>query len=291
MIWCTTRLGETALLWTGCPEPAAAAVEVTPNAQRTEREAGRFSARGVCSELCAFLWDTKCGSTLAKWRHLPCPRRIAGRAEMPNVPRMVLTGHSESPRTVCKEKPLALPSGAREDQHLPFLSAPLPNSYLREILRTVIYVTHQDCSSRPIPNKQLSWNLLFVRRDKRTGPHLLGKPSPLELSLPRMSKQPAQMSLRPRGHAAPEATAACRGGLGCEPMTHTHLKGLFPSSLLSPSGPTEGGSPPKPAQLLSSTFICMDKAPITSGFQPPKPRSQDRNLKCFFLGIPSWSNS
>lgn len=132
---------------------------------------------------------------------------------------------------MCKEKPLGLPSGPRRTSICHFLAPTLPNSGLREILEIVIYVTHQDCSSRPIPSEQHPWNLLFVSRDKRTELHLLGKPSPLELvSAWDVQKQPAQtllpQTLLPLRLLPSEATAACRGGLGCEPMTHTHLKGL-----------------------------------------------------------------
>lgn len=189
--------------------------------------------------------------TLAKWRHLPLPRRIAGRAEMP---RMVPHRTQRSPRGQCaKRNLLACLQDLGRTSICRFLAPPLPNSGLREILGTVIYVTHQDCSSRPIPNKQLSWNLLFVLRDKRTGPHLLGKPSPLELvSAQDVQKQPAQTLLPPRLLPS-EATAACRGGLGCEPMTHTHLKGLSLPPCCPLLDPLRDGSP----QTSSTSVIYL----------------------------------
>ena len=134
-----------------------------------------------------------------------------------------------------------------------FLVPSLPNAGLRETLETVTYVTHQDCSSRPIPSKRHSWNLLFVSRDKRRGHHLLGKPSPLELvSAQDVQKQPAQ-TLLPLRLLPSEATAACRGGLGCEPVTHTHLKGLSLPPFCPLLDPLRDGSP----QTSSTSVIYL----------------------------------
>lgn len=150
----------------------------------------------------------------------------------------------ESPRTVCKEKPLACLQELGRTSICRFLAPPSQLWPERDPQNCYLCNPPRLCSSRPIPNKQLSWNLLFVRRDKRTGPHLLGKPSPLELvSAQDVQKQPAQTLLPPRLLPS-EATAACRVSLGCEPMTHTHLKGLSlpPASPLL--DPLRDGSPP-----------------------------------------------
>ena len=64
--------------------------------------------------------------TLAKWRHLPLPRRIAGRAEMP---RMVPHRTQRSPRGQCaKRNLLACLQDLGRTSICRFLAPPLPNS-------------------------------------------------------------------------------------------------------------------------------------------------------------------
>lgn len=82
------------------------------------------SARSAGSELCPFLWDTGHISYIDQVEALtPASQGCWEGGAAKHSEDGPSQDTAAALRTVCKEEPLGLPSGPREDQHLPFLSA------------------------------------------------------------------------------------------------------------------------------------------------------------------------